>query len=93
MALEILNSFAFQKKRLQAISCEALLLPLLQPYQRDGSRRFYLAIPGCYLLAPTASRQNVRWSATVSDQARSGSLRSNLAGTVYKQVARLRYER
>jgi hypothetical protein len=44
MALEILISFAFQKTRLQVISCKALLLPLPQPYQHDGSRRFYLAV-------------------------------------------------
>ena len=46
MAPGALIAFVFWRRRQLAISCEALLLPLPQPYQRDGSRRFYLAIRG-----------------------------------------------
>jgi hypothetical protein len=44
MAQEMLIGLAFRRKRQPAISSEASHLPLPQPYQHDGRRRFYLAV-------------------------------------------------
>ena len=59
-AHEMLICLEFPEIRRLMLSCETLLLPVPQPYQHDGSRRFYLAIPGWSLLTPTASHPNMR---------------------------------
>ena len=60
--------------------------------QRDGGRRFYLAIPGRDLPAPEVSHQDIRHAATECDETRSQSLRSDSSGETHEQVARLRHE-
>ncbi len=74
-----MNSLAFRKKRQLAISCDALHLPLPQPYRHDGSPCFYLAIRGPNLPArmrPYRTCDNPRRDAMKRDL---GHLRSKLA--------------
>jgi hypothetical protein len=45
-AHQMLICLEFPENRRLTVSCETLLVPVPQPHQHDGRRRFYLAVRG-----------------------------------------------